>query len=83
MDDALRDSCSRRERGSSGAANVLTHVIGSFEEQRQRTKVIPRLMSEFATMIPADPRWCQVSNDDIERHQCRLLHTELRLNPPA
>ena len=34
-------------------------------------------------MIPADPRWCQVSNDDIERHQCRLLHTELRLNPPA
>ncbi len=54
-----------------------------FEEERRRTKVIPRLMSEhatmklaFATMIRAAERWCRVSVNDIERHQ-------LKLPPPA
>jgi putative transposase len=61
----------------------------SFEEERRRTKVIPRLMSEkatmklaFATMIRAAERWCRVSINDIERHQLRLLRAELGLDPP-
>jgi transposase-like protein len=61
----------------------------SFEEERRRTKVIPRLMSEkatmklaFATMIRAADRWCRVSVNDIERHQLRLLRAELGLDPP-
>lgn len=60
-----------------------------FEEERRRTKVIPRLMSEqatmklaFATMIRAAQRWCRVSINDIERHQLRLLRAELGLDPP-
>jgi len=61
----------------------------SFEEERRRTKVIPRLMSEqatmklaFATMIRAAERWCRVSINDLERHQLQLLRAELRLDPP-
>jgi putative transposase len=61
----------------------------SFEEERRRTKVIPRLMSEratlklaFATMIRAAGRWSRVSINDIERHQLRLLRTQLGLDPP-
>ena len=61
----------------------------SFEEERRRTKVIPRLMSEkatmklaFATMIRSAERWCRVSVNDIERHQLKLLRTELGLDPP-
>jgi transposase-like protein len=61
----------------------------SFEEERRRTKVIPRLMSErsamklvFATMIRAADRWCRVSITDLERHQLRLLRTDLGLDPP-
>jgi transposase-like protein len=61
----------------------------SFEEERRRTKVIPRLMTEkatmklaFATMTRAAQRWCRVSITDIERHQLRLLRAELGLDPP-
>jgi putative transposase len=61
----------------------------SFVEERRRTKVIPRLMEEkaamklvFATMIRAAQRWCRVSISDIERHQLKLLRTELGLDPP-
>ena len=61
----------------------------SFEEERRRTKVIPRLMTErstlklaFATMIRSADRWCRVSVSDLERHQLRLLRAELRLDPP-
>ena len=60
-----------------------------FEEERRRTKVIPRLMSEqatmklaFATMIRAAERWCRVSINDLERHQLKLLRIELGLDPP-
>jgi putative transposase len=60
-----------------------------FEEERRRTKVIPRLMSEkatmklaFATMMRAAERWCRVSINDLERHQLRLLRAELGLDPP-
>lgn len=61
----------------------------SFEEERRRTKVIPRLMSEratmklaFATMIRSAERWSRVSINDIERHQLKLLRAELGLDPP-
>jgi putative transposase len=61
----------------------------SFEEERRRTKVIPRLMSEratmklaFATMIRSAQRWCRVSINDLERHQLGLLRIELGLDPP-
>jgi putative transposase len=61
----------------------------SFVEERRRTKVIPRLMNEkatmklvFATMIRTADRWCRVSISDLERHQLRLLRTELGLDPP-
>jgi putative transposase len=61
----------------------------SFEEERRRTKVIPRLMSEkatmklvFATMTRAAERWCRVSINDLERHQLKLLRAELGLDPP-
>ncbi len=60
-----------------------------FEEERRRTKVIPRLMSEratmklaFATMIRSAERWCRVSINDMERHQLKLLRIELGLDPP-
>ena len=61
----------------------------SFVEERRRTKVIPRLMDEratmklvFATMIRTADRWCRVSISDLERHQLRLLRAELGLDPP-
>jgi putative transposase len=61
----------------------------SFEEERRRTKVIPRLMDEkaalklvFATMIRAAGRWCRVSITDLERHQLKLLRADLGLDPP-
>jgi transposase-like protein len=61
----------------------------SFVEERRRTKVIPRFSDErsamklvFATMIRAAQRWCRVSISDLERHQLKLLRTELGLDPP-
>jgi transposase-like protein len=61
----------------------------SFEEERRRTKVIPRLMSEratmklaFATMTRSAERWCRVSINDLERHQLKLLRAQLGLDPP-
>jgi putative transposase len=61
----------------------------SFVEERRRTKVIGRFTDErsamklvFATMIRAADRWCRVSISDLERHQLRLLRTELGLDPP-
>lgn len=60
-----------------------------FEEERRLTKVIPRLLSEratmklaFATMIRAAERWRRVSINDIKRHQLKLLRIELGLDPP-
>lgn len=61
----------------------------SFEEERRRRKVIPRLMTErsamklaFATMIRTAERWCRVSVSDLECHQLRLLRAELGFDPP-
>jgi hypothetical protein len=61
----------------------------SFVEERRRAKVIPRFTDEkaamklvFATLIRAADRWCRVSISDLERHQLKLLRTELGLDPP-
>ena len=61
----------------------------SFVEERRRTKVIGRFGDEhaamklvFATMIRAAQRWCRVSISDLERHQLKLLRTELGIDPP-
>jgi transposase-like protein len=61
----------------------------SFVEERRRTKVIPRFNDEkaamklvFATLVRAADRWCRVSVSDLDRHQLKLLRTELGLDPP-
>jgi putative transposase len=60
----------------------------SFEEERRRTKVIPRLLDErsamklvFATLIRCSDRWNRVTISDLERQQLRLLRTELGIDP--
>ena len=61
----------------------------SFEEERWRTKVIPRFTVErsamklvFAALIRCSQRWKRASITDIERHQLKLLRTELEIDPP-
>ncbi len=61
----------------------------SFEEERRRTKVIPRFTDErsamklvFGVLIRCSERWSRVSITDIERHQLRLLRVELGIDPP-
>jgi transposase-like protein len=61
----------------------------SFEEERRRTKVIPRFTDErsamklvFAALIRCSQRWNRVSITDIERHQLKLLRAELKIDPP-
>ncbi len=62
----------------------------SFEEERRRTKVIPRFTDErsamklvFAALIRCSQRWSRVSITDIERHQLQLLRAELKIDPPT
>jgi transposase-like protein len=63
-------------------------VERSFEEERRRTKVIPRLLDErpamklvFATIIRCAQRWSRVGITDLEQHQLRTLRQELGLEP--
>jgi hypothetical protein len=60
----------------------------SFEEERRRTKVIPRLLDEksamklvFATLMRCSDRWNRVSVSDLERQQLRLLRRQLGIDP--
>lgn len=64
-------------------------VERSFEEERRRTKVIPRLLNEksamklvFATLIRCSQRWSRIPISEVERHQLRLLRQELGIDPP-
>ena len=50
-------------------------MIGRFGDERSAMKLV------FATMIRAADRWCRVSISDLERHQLKLLRTELGLDP--
>jgi transposase-like protein len=75
-----------RHRISCRTTNLIER---SFEEERRRTKVIRRFTDErsamklvFAALIRCSQRWSRVSITDIERHQLRLLRTELRIDPP-
>ena len=75
-----------RHRISCRTTNLIER---SFEEERRRTKVIPRLTDErsamklvFAVLIRCSERWSRVSITDIERHQLRLLRAELGIDPP-
>jgi hypothetical protein len=70
---------------TSGTTNLLERT---FEEERRRTKVIPRLLDEksamklvFATLIRVSDRWQRVSVSDLERQQLRLLRRELGIDP--
>jgi putative transposase len=61
----------------------------SFEEERRRSKVIPRFSNErsamklvFATLIRCAQRWNRVSVTELERRQLDQLRQELRLDPP-
>lgn len=60
----------------------------SFEEERRRTKVIPRLLGEesamklvFATLIRVSDRWQRVAVSDLKREQLCLLRRELDIDP--
>ncbi len=75
-----------RHRISVRTTNLIER---SFEEERRRTKVIPRLLDEksamklvFATLIRASDRWSRVSVSELERQQLMLLRRELGLDPP-
>ncbi len=61
----------------------------SFEEERRRSKVIPRFSDErsamqlvFATLLGCEHRWNRVSVTDLERRQLDQLRKELDLDPP-
>lgn len=61
----------------------------SFEEERRRTKVIPRLLDErsamklvFAVLIRCSERWSRIAITDFERQQLRVLRRELGIDPP-
>ncbi len=61
----------------------------SFEEERRRTKVIPRFADErsamklvFASLIRCAERWRRVSISDLERRQLDQLRVQLGLDPP-
>lgn len=61
----------------------------SFEEERRRSKVIPRFSNErsamklvFATLIRCASRWNRVSVSELERRQLDQLRAELGLDPP-
>lgn len=70
-------------------ARTTNLIERSFEEERRRTKVIPRFGDErsamklvFAVLIRAAARWSRVSISDLERQQLKLLRRELGLDPP-
>ena len=74
-----------RHRIAIRTTNLLER---SFEEERRRTKVIPRLLDEksamklvFATLIRCSDRWNRVSISDLERQQLRLLRRQLGIDP--
>jgi len=75
-----------RHRITARTTNLIER---SFEEERRRTKVIPRFPDEratmklvFATLIRVAERWSRVSVSELERQQLRILRRELSLDPP-
>lgn len=71
--------------------NVRTTNLAerSFEEERRRTKIIPRLMGEraalklvYATLIRCADRWARIAVSDLERRQLAQLRIELGIDQP-
>ena len=61
----------------------------TFEEERRRSKVIPRFGDEksamklvFATLLRVSDRWNRISVSEMERQQLRLLRQQLGIDPP-
>jgi hypothetical protein len=83
---------SRRVCPCRPGIHLLPHHLpdrAQLEEERSRTKVIPRFTSGrsamklvFAALIRCSERSSRVSITDIERHQLHLLREELRIDPP-
>ena len=60
----------------------------SFEEERRRSKVLPRFFTEksclklvFATLIRAAERWQRIAITRLELEQLELLYDELGVRP--
>jgi putative transposase len=75
-----------RHRINVRTTNLLERT---FEEERRRSKVIPRFGDEksamklvFATLMRVSDRWNRVSVSDVERQQLRLLRQQLGIDPP-
>ena len=75
-----------RHRINTRTTNLLER---SFEEERRRSKFIPRFGDEksamklvFATLMRVSDRWNRVSVSEIERQQLRLLLQQLGIDPP-
>ena len=58
----------------------------SFEEERRRSKVIPRFLTEqgalklvYAVLIRASTRWRRIKMGERERHQLRLIRERLKM----
>jgi transposase-like protein len=90
LSDDLEASLAHLEVPARHRINVRTTNLleRTFEEERRRTKVIPRLLDErsamklvFATLIRVSDRWCRVSVTDLERQQLGLLRRELGIDP--
>ena len=60
----------------------------TFEEERRRSKVIPRFNDEKSAMTSSSPPscasdlWNRVSVSEIERQQLRFLREQLGIDPP-
>jgi putative transposase len=75
-----------RHRINVRTTNLLERT---FEEERRRSKVIPRFGDEksamklvFATLMRVSDRWNRVSVSEVERQQLRLLRQQLGIDPP-
>lgn len=75
-----------RHRINVRTTNLLERT---FEEERRRSKVIPRFGDErsamklvFGTLMRVSDRWNRVSVSEIERQQLRLLRQQLGVDPP-
>jgi transposase-like protein len=71
------------------ACRTTNLIERSFEEERRRSKVIPRFSDErsamklvFATLFRCAQRWNRVSVTELERRQLSQLRQELGLDPP-
>lgn len=70
-------------------ARTTNLIERSFEEERRRTKVIPRFFTErsclklaFGALERASRRWQRVTITELEQRQLEMLRRELEPDPP-